>query len=76
MQNLHKLKQSEHFGLSVTDNFTINERKRIKEKFQEAKNFNEGNNGDFVLRVRGNPRTRLCLVQKARIPTKEPDQSL
>ena len=76
MQNLHKLKRFGHFGLSVTDDFTINERKRIKEKCQEAKNLNKGNNGDFVWRVRGSPRTRLRLVQKARIPTKESLTSL
>ena len=77
MQNLHKLKPYENWlGLSIRDDFTINERKRIKEKCHEAKNLNKRNNGDFVWRVRGSPRTRLRLVQKARIPTKESLTSL
>ena len=77
MQNLHKLKPHRNWtGLSIRDDFTINERKKIKEKCQEAKNLNKGNNGDFVWRVRGSPRTRLRLVQKARIETKESLTSL
>ena len=74
MQNLHKLKTYGNWlGLSMRDDFTINERKMIKEKCQEATNLNKGNNGDFgdfVWRVRGGPRTKPRLVQKARIPTK------
>ena len=77
MQNLHMLKPYQNWlNLSIRDDFTINERKRIKEKCQEAKNLNKGNKGDFVWHVRGSPRTRLRLVQKARIPTKESLTSL
>ena len=68
MRNLYKLK---HAGLSITDDFTINERKKIKEMHQKAKNLNKENNGDFVWRVRGSPRTSLRLVRKPRIETKE-----
>lgn len=77
MQNLHKLKPHRNWtGLSIRDDFTINERKKIKEKCQEAKNLNKGNNCDFVWCVRGSPRTRLRLVQKARIETKQSLTSL
>ena len=42
MQNLHKLKPYGNWlGLSIRDDFTINERKRIKENCQEAKNLNK-----------------------------------
>ena len=68
MRNLYKLK---HVGLSITDDFTINERKKIKEMHQKAKNMNKGENGDFVWRVRGSPRTSLRLVRKPRIKIRE-----
>ena len=42
MQNLHKLKPYGNWlGLSIRDDLTINARKRIKEKCQEAKNLNK-----------------------------------
>ena len=70
MKNLYKLKPFNHVGLCITDDFTLNERRKIKEMHQKAKNMNLGKNGDFVWRVRGNPRTaNLRLVRKPRIKT-------
>ncbi len=71
MKNLHKLGHKlksldHHLGLSITDDFTINERKMIKDMCQKAKKMNSENDGDFVWRVRGSPRTSLRLVRKPR----------
>ena len=71
MKNLYKLKPFEHVGLSITDDFTVKERKKIKDMHIKAKNMNRGNNGDFVWRVRGSPRTSLRLVRKPRMTTKK-----
>jgi len=70
MQNLHKLKRfNEIGGFSITDDFTINERKIIKDMCQKAKKMNSKND-DFVWHVRGSPRTNLRLVRKSRTKTK------
>ena len=69
MKSLYKLKQFDHVGLSITDDFTINEKKKIKEMHKKANNMNLGPNGDFVWCVSGSPRTNLRLVRKPRIKT-------
>ena len=62
MKNLYKLKSMGYLRISVTDDFTINERKKIKEMHENAKKKNtECDDGDFIWRVRGSPRTYLHL---------------
>ena len=56
MKNLHKLKKYGKY-ISITDDFTIKERKIIKEKCEKAKEMNFANDGDFVWRVRRSRRT-------------------
>ncbi len=66
MNNLNKLKL---FGycLSITDDFTINERRKIKEMCEKAKKWNcEKCDGHFIWRVRGSPRTENLRLIKSR----------
>ena len=64
MNNLHKLKDSGYPYVSVRDDFTINERRKIKDLYEEAKKKNEENSGDLIWCVRGSPRTSLRLVKR------------
>jgi len=65
MKNLHMLKETCFFQVSITEDFTINERKKIKEMHEQAKKLNKDNkNKDFNWRVRGSPRTKLRIVKK------------
>ena len=49
MKSLGKLKRYEYYRrLSITDDFTINERKKIKEMNDKAKKMNSGNEGDLI----------------------------
>ena len=57
MNNLYKLKKYGDRGISITHDFTVNERKTIKEMCEKAKRMNSDVKGDFVWRVRGSPRT-------------------
>ena len=66
LNNLYKLKKYRRESISITDDFTINERKRIKEMHEQAKKMNTEHDGDFIWRVRGNPRTSLCFVKRPR----------
>ena len=64
MGSLKNLKDHEAFkGISVTDDYTLNERKLIKEKAVEAKVLNEKEAPDskHVWRVRGTPKNGLML---------------
>ena len=63
MSNLYKLKKFGNRGISITEDFTITERKKIKEKCEEAKKKNSECDGEFVWRVRGSPRTFLRLIK-------------
>ena len=65
VENLYKLKK--YYGrkrISITDDFTINERKKIKEMHDKAKMMNTEQDGDFIWRVRGSPRTSLRFVKR------------
>ena len=73
MSNLYKLKKIGPHGLSFTDDFTVNERRKIKKMHESAKKKNSGCDDNFVWRVRGSPRTSLRLVK---IPRKNNRQSL
>ena len=68
MKSLGKLKRYDHYKrLSITDDFTINERKKIKDMNDKAKKMNSGNEGDlidFKWSVRGSPRTKLRFIKK------------
>ena len=66
MSNLHHLKNLGYIGLSITDDFSINERKKIKEMCQEAKKKTADSGGDFIWRVRGSPRTSLYFIKTSR----------
>ena len=76
MNQLYKLKKFGNKGLSITDDFTINERKKIKEMCVKARKMNFDNDGDFVWCVRGNPRTSLRLIKKSRNSDCKSSQSL
>ena len=57
-------------GVSITNDFTLEERKQIKEMVDEAKrrNDNESNDGtskDYAWKLRGNPRIGMRLVNVA-----------
>ena len=64
MQNLTKLKDQIQFkGVSVTEDYTIAERKMLtewKEK-AKAKNTEEDPESNFIWRVRGTPKNGLTL---------------
>jgi len=65
------LKETCFFQVSITEDFTINERKKIKEMHEQAKKLNKNNNNKgFNWRVRGSPRTKLRLVKKLQNQTK------
>ena len=66
MSNLHHLKNLGYIGLSITDDFSINERKKIKAMCQEAKRKTADSGGDFIWRVRGSPRTSLYFIKTSR----------
>ena len=56
-----------YLKLSITDDLTIKERKKIKEMHEKAKKKNsECDGGDFIWRVRGSPRTYLRLIKTPR----------
>ena len=76
MKNLYKLKQYGYQGISVTDDFTIEERKKLKEMCEKAKKMNSENDGDFIWRVRGSPRTSLRFIKTPRKVTKTDTPSL
>ena len=68
MSHLSNLKKAEEKfrQISITDDFTMEERKEIKRFVDEAKSKNETEQGNFFWRVRGSPKTGLQLrrVQK------------
>ena len=74
MKSLCKLKRYEYYRrLSITNDFTINEQKKIKEMNDKAKKMNSGNEGDlidFKWSVRGSPRTKLRFIKKISENTK------
>ena len=62
LMNLTNLKGlSTYVGISVTEDYTINERNKIKMKAVEAKRKNEeeGEESNYVWRVRGTPKNGL-----------------
>ena len=62
MNNLYRLKNIHSYKISITEDYTKNERIRIKEEFMKAKKLNEEDNRkNYVWRVRGCPRTSLYL---------------
>ena len=73
MKNLYKLKETIFNDLiSITEDFTIKERKKIKEMHEKANKLNEEIiNKDFKWRVRGSPRTNLRLIKKFLIKPKK-----
>ena len=67
MKNLYKLKTMGYLRISISDDFTIKEREKIKEMHEKAKKKNtECDGGDFIWRVRGSPRT--CLLYTSPSP--------
>ena len=64
MLNLSNLKnQSSYKGISITEDYTITERKLLKDWSNKAtvKNNEEGPNSKYVWRVRGTPKNGLQL---------------
>ena len=64
MSNLRNLKDKKMYnGISITDDYTVTERKMIKEYTIKAKEKNsiEGENSDFVWKVRGTPKNGLVV---------------
>ena len=63
MNNLYRLKNIHAYNISITEDYTKNERMKIKEQYMKAKKLNEEANGseNYVWRVRGCPRTSLYL---------------
>lgn len=64
LQSLRKLKgDSAYKGIGITEDYTLSERKLIQEYNARAKERNEaeGDNNDFVWRVRGSPKNGLFL---------------
>ena len=63
MENLKYLKQApDHLRkISITDDFTIEERIMIKEKVAEAVKKTEDEEGKYIFRVRGTPKNGLRL---------------
>ena len=64
MANLKRLKDQDAYrGISITDDYTINERNLIRSKAEEAKKNNEKEPADsqFIWRVRGTPKNGLTL---------------
>ena len=72
MKSLPKLKNS-HLRVHVTDDYTLEDRKKISLLNSEAKVKNRGENGSYVWRVTGSPTTTLRLkrtkVTNGRTPT-------
>ena len=66
MSSLYKLKKFGNRGVSVTEDFTITERKKIKDICEQAKRKNSECHSEFVWRVRGSPRTFLRLIKTPR----------
>ena len=69
-KNLKNLKGKEEYkGISVTEDFTAAERNVIKAWVQKAKERNEkeGLNGNFVWKVRGNPKKGTLHLKKINI---------
>ena len=74
MENLRNLQGQEDFkGVSITDDYTISERRLIKEWTDKAKSNNEKEPADskYIWRVRGTPKNGLQLKKllKQRTPT-------
>ena len=64
MANLRNLKDNQMYkGISITADYTFNERILIKEYYEKAKakNAQEGNDCNYVWRVRGTPKNGLSL---------------
>ena len=64
MSNLYNLKQApdDFKSISVTDDYTLEERQAIKDMVTEAKNKTENEGaGQYVWRVRGTPKNGLEL---------------
>lgn len=64
MANLRKLKGKEKYiGISVKEDYTVQERELIKEWVEKAKdaNTNEGGDSEYEWRVRGSPKNGLML---------------
>ena len=64
MRNLKKLKDVDKYrGISITEDYTINERDMIRTKTEEAKskNANEPAESQFIWKVRGTPKNGLFI---------------
>ena len=73
MKNLNKLKDNEKYrGVSITEDYTINERNLIRSKAEEAKSNNNKEPADsqFTWKVRGTPKNGL-FIKKLRKTVKE-----
>ena len=69
MSNLRNLKdQTEYSKISITDDYTLNERKMIRDKVVEAKeeNIKLGEDSEFINVVRGTPKNGLYLKKVKR----------
>jgi len=75
MKNLYKIKinAEPQYTVSVTEDYTRNERTKIKELYMKAKQLNEENNDkeNTIWRVRGCPRASLYLKQLSRTKADE-----
>ena len=63
MDNLYRIKtNAPYYRVSVTEDYTWSERKKIKEFCDRAKELNkDGEDNDYIWRVKGSPRTSLYL---------------
>ena len=63
INNLYRLStNAPYYQISVTEDYTLAERKKIKELHEQAKRLNnDGEDNDYMWRVRGSPRTSLYL---------------
>ena len=73
MSRLSNLKRAEDKfrKISITDDYTIEERQEIKKFVDEAKRRNETEEGNFFWRTRGSPKTGLEL---RRVPKRSQSQ--
>ena len=74
MKNLNKLKDNEKYrGVSITEDYTIDERNLIRSKAEEAKanNAKEPVDSMFTWKVRGTPKNGL-FIKKVKKPVKNP----
>ena len=52
--------------ISVTEDYIVEDRQRIKKLADQAKELNRDENKDFIWRVRGSPKNGLSLVRLTR----------